>query len=426
MIALLHSELVPAHSLLLLRTSVRKSMRRVPAIAQLMPSEQRVKRCKLAYADQYGTRTAVFATGAYLSDPIRFVNTVTAGSQLIVVGGDCGDGRTKLGITYTVRGIQHFAALLVCEQSDGPDELAALKQPGLTPFTGDSTAFADIFAVLQHLITQNRAYLNGDWPFLNAVLGLMSPSASHPCPICIVSKSHFLFRARTRQATDRHSRGAVSPLLTIEPERIVPTPLHIYLGVGNRIILDVHRELFGEALVDTAVKRIKTVHTVSGGGASSVHDLTGPELTKFLKLQCRSGLLHAAASAPHCPSDVKATHSILKRWLERLQSDLLRSEDWTPTQLFTFSATVDDIWKHWQCETHIAPFPKLHMLRHAVEFAERWRFLGRASEAQVESFHHTFKKLFHQHHHNQSRNPAERLRRSLADTALAAVEEAIG
>src|ERR1700761_4985694 len=42
----------------------------------------------------------------------------------------------------------------------------------------------------------------------------------------------------------------------------------------------------------------------------------------------------------------------------------------------------------------IDPFPKLHMLHHTVDFAERYRFLGRASEAQIESYHASFNKLF--------------------------------
>jgi hypothetical protein len=50
--------------------------------------------------------------------------------------------------------------------------------------------------------------------------------------------------------------------------------------------------------------------------------------------------------------------------------------------------------------TKIGAFPKLHMLRHAVEYAERYRFLGRASEAQVESYHAQFNLLFHKQHRN--------------------------
>jgi hypothetical protein len=64
-------------------------------------------------------------------------------------------------------------------------------------------------------------------------------------------------------------------------------------------------------------------------------------------------------------------------------------------------------------------FPKLHMLRHAVEFAERFHILGAASEAQIESFHCKFNALYHKQHRNMSHQPFERIRRCLADSVLA-------
>ena len=60
--------------------------------------------------------------------------------------------------------------------------------------------------------------------------------------------------------------------------------------------------------------------------------------------------------------------------------------------------------------------------QNSTEFAERHRFLGRASEAQIESFHYEFKRLYHQQHLNLAPNGAERLRSCLADVALRAVQ----
>jgi hypothetical protein len=68
------------------------------------------------------------------------------------------------------------------------------------------------------------------------------------------------------------------------------------------------------------------------------------------------------------------------------------------------------------------PFPKLHMLHNTVESAERHQFLGRASEAQFESFHEQFNALFHKQHRNQPSSTAQWLRRSLADATLGAVQ----
>jgi DnaJ-domain-containing protein 1 len=62
------------------------------------------------------------------------------------------------------------------------------------------------------------------------------------------------------------------------------------------------------------------------------------------------------------------------------------------------------------------------MLLHSLEFAEQHRFLGRASEAQIESYHRAYNELFNEHHLNMTHNDAERQRRSLADTTLRAVQ----
>ena len=59
------------------------------------------------------------------------------------------------------------------------------------------------------------------------------------------------------------------------------------------------------------------------------------------------------------------------------------------------------------------------MLRHAVEFAERFQILGAASEAQIESFHFRFNTLYHHQHRNMSHQPFERIRRCLADSVVA-------
>jgi hypothetical protein len=53
------------------------------------------------------------------------------------------------------------------------------------------------------------------------------------------------------------------------------------------------------------------------------------------------------------------------------------------------------------------PFPKLHMLHSTVEFAERHQFLGRASEAQFESFHEQLNALFHKQRCNEPSSTAQ-------------------
>ena len=118
----------------------------------------------------------------------------------------------------------------------------------------------------------------------------------------------------------------------------------------------------------------------------------------------------------------KSTYSTLKRWLEKLHDHLLHKKEWEAQEIEDWRAAVDDIQQHWCAETSQAAFPKLHMLRHSLEFAQRHHFLGRASESQIESFHASFNALFHKQHRNQSGNTSERLRRSLADAALRAMQ----
>jgi hypothetical protein len=404
-----------------LPTSVREQIRSVPSLR--IPCEQTMIACKKELASTHATETGTFAGGAYLTDPVRFVSVLCAQSSLLVVGGDAGGGRCMLGVTYSDGKRQHFAPLLVYEGGDSWLELQDCRADGLTPFTGDSSAFPHIWAVLQHLIDTRAAFLNGDWPFINAVLGLMAPSATHPCPICIVSHNNYLRSARYRSPADRHSlHPDQCPLLTIIPERIVPTPLHLFLGISNRIILDAFSELLGKERVAAALKPITTVHSAGCGGKSDLYDLNGPEISKWIKRECSAGVLAAAAASSALPAATTASHSILSRWLQQLHHCLLHSDGWEPADIDAWRTAVSDIHQHWCGETSQAAFPKLHMLHHAVDFAERHRFLGRASEAQIESAHASFNTLFHDHPLNQGGNTAERLRRSLADASLRAVQ----
>jgi len=355
--------------------------------------------CKQQLAETHGTHTGTFANGAYLTDPIRFVSLVCGQSPFIAVGGDAGGGHTKLGVTYSTKGVQYFAALLVYEGSDSYDQLNALTSPGYTPFTGDSTAFPHIFTVLQHIIDRPtvtrtaRSFLNGDWPFINTLLGLKNASAIHPCPICIISSSSLMRTARYRTPTDRHSNHPDQPaLLRIPPEQIVPTPLHLFLGISNRIIFDVFTELLGESCVLDSVSRVKTTHSAGCGGVSDVHQLNGPELARWIKGQDSSAsvlssavVAAAAASSTAIAAATTATASILTRWLKQLHDSLLHTREWTREDIDAWRCVVNDIHQHWRQETSSHAFPKLHMLHHTIDFAERHRFLGRASEAQSHS-----------------------------------------
>jgi hypothetical protein len=222
-------------------------------------------------------------------------------------------------------------------------------------------------------------------------------------------------------STAERDRTRTIPHIHIPCERtiIVPTPLHLFLGISNRIILDAFSELLGKERLEAALKMITTVHSAGCTGKSDLYDLNGPEISKWIKRECSATLLAASSNAT---ATTKASHSVLSRWLEQLHHCLLRSDEWTAADIDAWRSVVSDIHSNWCAETSQAAFPKLHMMHHTVDFAERHRFLGRASEAQIESFHATFNALFHKQHRNQSSNTAERLRRSLADATLRAVQ----
>lgn len=140
----------PPEQLIHLPTSVREAIRTVPSLH--IPSEQTMIRCKQQLATTHATETGTFAGGAYITDPVRFVSVLCAQSSFVAVGGDAGGGRCVLGVTFERKGKQYFAALLVYEGGDSWLELQDCRAEGLTPFTGDSTAFPHIWAVLQHFI----------------------------------------------------------------------------------------------------------------------------------------------------------------------------------------------------------------------------------------------------------------------------------
>ena len=427
-VSALGGQVAAAAELLHLSTSARDAIRSVPSLR--IPCEESMANCKRAAAVTHGTETAAFDTGAYLTDPLHFVRMVTADSPLLVVGGDCGGGHTKLGVTYTEGGKQTFAALLVYADGDDWQALQRLRTAGLTPFTGASADCADIFAVLQRLLDDpaRPALLNGDWLFLNALLGLKAPqSSNHPCPICIVRSGNFLSQVpahvRYRSSSDRLSCHSDHPaLLRVTPERIVPTPLHVFLGISNRIIFNACKRLAGDAAVAESVARVKTTHSAGCGGLSDLYQLNGPEITQWLKRNTSATLL---SSFPRPTPQQRANATVLLRWMTGLKDSLLSAPHWDPRAVDTWRAFINDLLSHWVEETGDHAFPKLHMLTHSVDFLERYRFLGRASEAQLESFHATFNRLFHRHHNNQGAHTAERHRRSLADTALAAAQPSL-
>ena len=417
------------HHMLPLSTSVRKKLRAVAGVH--IPGEKRMAELKRRLAETAGTATATFRLtvgrsecfGAFVTDPLRLVRLATKGSSFLAIGGDTGGGQTKLGVTYQRprrnQTTQAFLPLLVIDAKDGRETFLALRTPNCSPFTGDSAHHAHIFTVLQQLIDEHvRSFINGDWPFISALIGHKGHASNYPCPVCIVSKENLLAVCDYRQPFHTHALH-VDEFIKIASDRIVPTPLHLYLGLNNRIITIALKRYFDEATLLQLVAECKTKHSAGCGGLSDLHSLNGPEITRFIKKRDADEFLQLAQKQRRLLREETAQLNRLHNWMARLHEFLLHDKEWDSIGLFRFRALVTEIHHHWEATTGIAPFPQLHMLRHALEFSERHRFLGRFSEAPIESHHAKFNALYHTQHRNTSDKPEERLRRCLADAVLA-------
>ena len=393
--------------------------------------EKRIAESKKALAHTHGTLTAAFsfpragtkgsiAVGAHVCDPLLLLRTVASESPFLSVGGDKGGGFTKLGVTYTAQSTQHFLPLLVFEGDDHYEDLHALRTSHLTTFSGQSADHTHIFSVLQHIINTYHAFLNGDWPFISCMLQHKGHAANYPCPICIVPKEKLLSAAAYRRPVDGNSLHPINDaFLSIPPERIVPTPLHLYLGISNRIIFEAFKKLVGKEQLERIFSTVKTVHSAGCGGLSDLYQLNGPEISRWMRRGRAQEVAIIASAVVHASAGVEVKVEKMSEWMQKLEHYLLKRSIWDPVELFRFRALLDDIYAHWRKTTGDGVFPKLHMLRHAVEFAERYQILGAASEAQIESFHFRFNTLYHQQHRNMSHQPFERIRRCLADSVVA-------
>jgi len=212
---------MPPNQLLQLDGSIRNQMRAIDGVK--IPCENTLSKLKMELAVTHGTMTGEFLRGglmgAYMSDPLTFLQSVSTRSQFLCIGGDAGNGVSKLGVTYTNRrGKQKFQPLLVYAGKDDWESLEKLKhEPGeepLTPFFGATRlaqlsghSINDIWDLFQYVKDTCRkpVYLNGDMAFLLTVQGCKTASSLNPCPICIVAAD------KTRSDALRLSQQLLEP-----------------------------------------------------------------------------------------------------------------------------------------------------------------------------------------------------------------------
>ena len=427
-----------------------------------LPAHSTIQQHRLKQAPFDGTVTASFVTQrdgtdihvSYLTDPQLFILKHVAQSKWLAVGADKGGPATKVGITYERNGHLSYVPLVVSTGKDDWTGLSVLGQtPSLFQFTGCSGHFTSYIAVLQWVIDGLAAFLNGDWNAINAFLGLSTPAATWGCPICLAPCQDRLTSAPLRSQLQLQadlllmlSGDAVPfanhslvnmPLLRVPAERIVPLPLHIFLGLANLILLEVYPTIVGEATVREHAAAVKGRHIEGMLGAESVFQMTGPELSRWVKQQRDEALArHADTLLPPrtCIRFVlngqrqhqqplpltppAARIRTMGSWLRLLHDLLLHRDKWTSDDVDALEGVQQDLWERWERVTLRPPTPKVHMLVHTVEFARRFKVLGLLSEAQMEACHAPFNKAYNHTHRNSVHDEAERLRRSHVEILL--------
>jgi hypothetical protein len=402
---------VPAAQIVTLSTAERRRFRRAASDVHL-PCEQSCIKTKLIAAASFATETRVMLfpgqVVAHLTDPIKFVNIIAQQSSYISIGVDTGNSTTKIGVGYEYEDTTRYAALMITSGKDNYSDMKALKNMDMH-YIGESARYKHIFEVLQHIINDERVnrkvYLHADWNGLNAILGLKSAVSLNPCPICLVRKSELntlkMPPLRHYKRNGAHAQKDEA-LLDVRPDRIVPLPLHIYLGLCNKII--------GKVAAGGNTGPIKTHTLNASSGRSRLHDLTGPEVSRYIKKKLLSFV------TPPDGIDL----DILQYWMEQLHMNLLHKKRWEHEQENEFSSFVDQFLINWEAATNTRVTPKCHMLTHCRAFVAAHHHLARYGEAQMESYHATFRYTEQHNHGNQGNNTAERLRRTLADKAMLA------
>ena len=333
---------------------------------------------------------------------------------------------TKLGITYLDRnGVTRFDPILIVNQKDSYEAFNYFNTNSTLQFNGESSGFGSIYAALQHFIDthKNKIYFNGDWNSMSALLGLNTAAAYYPCIICTIHKDNIdslTAHSKREECVIGEYSQVSSPLLIIPSDRIVPLPLHVFLGIGNKIIKDI---LIQQLYVDEKKLHhsISLIKSTSQSGLSSIFALTGQELYDWSRI---STLLAQLTSDNHTQTERDNIAKVL-RWVRELGASLFHRREWTRADRVSFSSLVAEMRSKWKETTNTPVTPKVHMLSHAVEFIQLHHSLGTHSEAHIESYHARFNKKYSINHRKKSDEEGERIRRCHADLLLISVEQFI-
>jgi len=292
-----------------------------------------------------------------------------------------------------------------------------------------------IWQVCNWITVELGAYLNGDMKFICTVLAHTGASSKYPCPACLIKLRQYDKPYEMRESTEvgsldeEHSVSNI-PLLRIRPTHIVPLPLHIYLGMGEIIFDEILVKLSSQIIVDNVVKHLKIKSLKDregGGGKTDVFKFTGPELRKLCRSkfpQIISGAMERLQYNKDTVKSVENKAKTLQTWMIVLERYLLRTSKFKTKQFSTLAKSVEEVLDGMKNTFHRNLTPKMHMLRHVVQFVQTHKVMGCVSEQQLESMHAYMNRLLVRHK-NMLHQPAEQLRRVLADTLEYSVKKYI-
>jgi len=218
---------------------------------------------------------------------------------------------------------------------------------------------------------------------------------------------------RTNRSSRRFKCVVDAPIFPFLYDRIVPLPLHIFLGLGNQLIELVEDELTeGDDAADLAVF-VGSCKTTPAG----IHGAQKRAAAQALN----GGELNHIVHSPQFPTFVECVVDEEMRVKLRVHLNVLRTvipfllspAPLSPPQITEFRQLVNRIGAVWHRNKSVVK-PKVHMLFHCVAFAEQHGHLGAYNESSMESAHHDVHLTF-ENHSSQGRHLAHKQRRMHSD-----------
>uniref|UniRef100_A0AC34QFI4 Uncharacterized protein n=1 Tax=Panagrolaimus sp. JU765 TaxID=591449 RepID=A0AC34QFI4_9BILA len=162
------------------------------------------------------------------------------------IGGDFGGGSMK--ITNTIGNVKkrnhpdNTSIIAMCKNKPTRTQLFE----ALTDIADQVNTTSEIELIIDGTpqMFNIRWFLQGDLEFILDMCGKKSASSKHPCPYCIFlkDKNSIIGNPKATEPSMKRENfldrdvGEIDPLFNIPPNQIILPSLHIFLGIGQRLI----------------------------------------------------------------------------------------------------------------------------------------------------------------------------------------------